>query len=125
MKLPMRECLIDSGAPLTLIPKRCWTEVVRHIEWLRPTNPVQEQNWLVTLRGRTGGRSKCRLGRIQFQASDMEHPPRFLRPQIVIAQFEEGDTDEDRIIVGLHGSILENRRLIVVPTMREGWLEDL
>jgi hypothetical protein len=96
----------------------------QHIEWLTPMNPAADRNWLVTLRGRTGGRSRCRLGRVSFQAGDLDRPPRLLPAVRVIAQFEQDVSEEDRMIIGLHASVLQSRRLIVSPDLQEGWLED-
>jgi hypothetical protein len=124
LQAPVRECLIDTGAPLTVVPRKCWIEFERHIEWLTPVNADRERCWLTNLRGWTGGQRYCRLGRVVFRAKDMESPPRALADVQVLAQFEEGEGPEDRIVVGLHASILQSRRLIVVPDLSDASLED-
>jgi len=42
----------------------------------------------------------------------------------VIAQFEEEEAADDRVIIGLHGGILEGRRLVVEPDAGQAWLEE-
>jgi hypothetical protein len=60
-----------------------------------------------------------------FQGADMDHPPRKLSAVTVLAQVEEKQGPEDRIIVGLHASILQSRRMIVNPDGSDCWLEDM
>jgi hypothetical protein len=117
-----QDCIVDTGAPVSVFPRSQWTQFANDVEWLRPTDP--QPSWLTRLRGRTGGCSPCRVGRIAVAAFDMEQPRQRLAPVSVIAQFEERYQPNDRIIIGLHGSILQRRRLIVDPDLREAWLED-
>jgi hypothetical protein len=57
-------------------------------------------------------------------ASDLEHPRQELAPVTVIALFEQQPSADDRILVGLHASILQGRRQVIDPDLREAWLED-
>jgi hypothetical protein len=42
----------------------------------------------------------------------------------VIALFEQLPSADDRILVGLHASVLQGRRQCTDPDLREAWLED-
>jgi hypothetical protein len=108
----------------TVVPRDYRRTFERAIDWLTPTNADRDACWLSHLRGWSGGKSYCRLGRVMMEAMDMEQPPRILSPIPVLAQFEEAKGPEDRILVGLHAGILQSRRLIVMPDLREAWLED-
>ncbi len=121
----LAECIVDTGAPLTVIPRDVWKKCERDIEWLRTTDRDMGQAWVTRLRGRTGGSSACRVGRITIQAFDLGPPPQFLTSRRIVAQFEEGTGYGDQVIVGLRHSILEGRRLIVEPNLENAWLEDL
>jgi hypothetical protein len=52
------------------------------------------------------------------------NPRQGLAPVSVIALFEQVDSGDDRILIGLHASILQRRRLHVDPNLPEGWIED-
>jgi hypothetical protein len=118
------DSIIDSGAPLTVFPLQVWQPFSREIEWLRPAADRGSASWITHLQGRTGGHSACHVGRIFVEALDMERPPRVLRAVPVIAQFERYHHQDDRVIIGLHASILQSRRMIVVPDLSDAWLED-
>jgi hypothetical protein len=98
-----REGILDSAAPLTLIPQCHWQHFAQDIEWLTPVRPI---SWLTSISGKTGGSSPCRVGRVEVTAFDLERPPRELAPVPVIALFEQQPGADDRIIVGVHASIL-------------------
>lgn len=118
------ESIIDTGAPLTVIPRKMWRRFAADIEWLSLPAAHDMDSWLTTLRGRTGGQSKCRIGRVLVEAFDLERPQRFLPRVRIIAQFEEKDLPDERVITGLHGGILEGRRLIVEMDSGEAYLEE-
>jgi hypothetical protein len=114
--------LMDSGAPLTVVPERIWRPFESEIEWLTfPTNTTPSSLW-TEVAGVTGGTVKCQLGRISMVALDLQG--RELAPVQVIAKFAEDGTLFPRILVGLHVSILQGRRFTVDVDCVEGWLED-
>lgn len=118
------ETVIDTGAPLTVFPRAVWRRFERHVEWIRLNPNRGEASWLCNLRGRTGGSSKCRVGRVLVQPCNLERPPRVLPATPVLGQFEEEDAGDDRVITGLYGGILEGRRLLVESARRVAWLGD-
>jgi hypothetical protein len=117
------EGVLDSGAPLTVVPHDHWQHFSRDIEWLAPVN-TSPGSWLTRITGKTGGSCPCRVGRVEITAFDLERPRQKLAPVPVIALFEQQATVDDRILVGLHASILQGRRVIADPDWREAWLED-
>jgi hypothetical protein len=117
------DALIDNGAPLTVIP-RCHLHHFRSdVEWLTPVRP-DPGSWLTNVTGKTGGSCVCRVGRVEMSAFDLERPRQELAPVPVIALFEQQPSADDRILIGLHASILQGRRQITDPDRREAWLED-
>jgi hypothetical protein len=117
------DCIIDIAAPLTLFPWVHWQNFASDVEWLTPVG-ASAQSWLTNVSGRTGGNCLCRVGRVEVTALDVRRPRRGLAPVSVIAQFEQDPNGDDRILIGLHASILQRRRLHVDPDLPEAWLED-
>jgi hypothetical protein len=74
------------------------------------------------LTGLTGDPVPCRLGRVLIAPIDAED--RRLTATSVVGQFAEDGGRIRRILMGLGHGILEGRRLIVVPDLRQAWLED-
>jgi hypothetical protein len=118
------QSIIDTGAPLTVFPRKTWQQFASEIEWLSLAATPVNVSWLTNLRGRTGGRSPCRIGRVWVEAFDLERPQRFLPGMPIIAQFEEKVFPDERGITGLHGGILEGRRLIVESDLQQAWIEE-
>jgi hypothetical protein len=116
------EGLLDGAAPLTVFPQQRWQHFRRDIEWLTPAS-TSPTSWLRQITGKTGGSCPCRVGRVEMTAFDLETPRQQLAPVPVIALFEQQPSADDRILIGLHASILQGRRQIVDPDLREGWLE--
>jgi len=116
--------IIDTGAPLTVFPRLTWKHFARDIEWLELPPEKLSSYWVGNLRGRTGGTSRCRIGRVFLEAFDVESGCRFLPVTSILAQFEEDETTDDRVIMGLHGGVLEGRRLIVETDFRQAWIEE-
>jgi hypothetical protein len=117
--------IIDTGAPLSVFPRLTWKQFAKDIDWLTKPSERRANSRVSNLRGRTGGTSRCRIGRVFLEAFDLEKGCRFLPGALILAQFEEEETIDDRIILGIHGGILERRRLIVEPDLRQAWIEEL
>jgi hypothetical protein len=118
------ESILDTGAPLTVFPRKMWRQFESEIEWLPLSKAQTTNSWLTNLRGRTGGRSDCRIGRVFVELFDLERPQHFLRFVRIVAQFELTDFPDERVITGLHGGILEGRRLILETDRRQAWIEE-
>lgn len=119
-----QDCIIDTGAPLTIFPVKQWKHFADDIEWLAPADPSID-SWLSVITGKTGGQRSCRIGRVVAEACDLGPPPTFLPASTVLALFEETPNGDDQILVGLHGGILAGRRLIVEADLGVGYLEEL
>src|SRR4051812_7677172 len=73
-KASAQEAIIDTGAPLTVVPRIRWEPVANRILWV-PVDETDPVNfWLTTITGKTGGRCPCRVGRIDMLALDLERP---------------------------------------------------
>lgn len=116
--------IIDTGAPLSVFPRLTWKHFAAEIEWLTIPPERLLRSWAANLRGWTGGKSQCRIGRVFLEAFDGEKGHHVLPGTRILAQFEEEETLEDRVILGLHEGILEGRRLILEPDSRQAWIEE-
>jgi hypothetical protein len=117
------EGILDNASPLMLFPLCHWQHFAQDIEWLTPVN-TSPGSWLRGITGKTGGSSPCRVGRVEITAFDLERPQQELAPVPVIALFEQQPGADDRILVGLYGSVLQGRRAATDPDWRDAWLED-
>jgi hypothetical protein len=120
----IRDAIVDTGSPLTVIPHVHWRHFEDEVEWLTLPTGQAAPPWLTGVARRADNAVSCRLGRVSMAAFDLEQPPRFLAPVSVLGLFEEQRGEDDRILVGLHGSILQGRRSFVDPDGRDGWIED-
>ncbi len=118
------DSLIDTGAPLTIIPQAQWKRFEHDIEWLVLPPAAVQISWLTNVSGWAGGARRCRAGRVSMTALDLGPPRLDLPPVQAIALFAEDSQADDRIVVGLHAGILESRRLIVESDLRQAWLEE-
>jgi hypothetical protein len=117
-----RECVIDTGAALSVFSEQEWRQFEDEIEWLTTPPGGPRTGWWSTLRGMTGDPVPCRLGRVAVTPIDLDG--RRLAPTAVVAQFAEDGDRIRRILMGLGHGILEGRRLVVEPDLRQAWLED-
>lgn len=120
----VQDCIVDTGAPLTIFPVTQWKQFAEDIEWLSPADPSID-SWLTRITGKTGGERSCLIGRVAAEAFDLGPPATFLPPSMVLALFEEDPNGDDQIIAGLHGGILAGRRLIIESDLGVGYLEEL
>jgi hypothetical protein len=105
----IRRCIVDSGAPLSVIPEYHWRKFESDIEWLRPTTALPR--WLTRPSGYMGGECPCRLGLVEVVA--LRYAPgvvTLLKPVRLLAQFLEDGPDppegrERPILIGLQHSI--------------------
>jgi len=105
--LPLVEGLIDTGAPLSVLPQSVWGPIAPKIEWLSELHDANLPIWLKNAGGLTGGLIPCRVGHIVISLSDEFR--RQLGPKIgLIAKFA---FDERRLchrmLVGLFGAPME------------------
>jgi hypothetical protein len=126
------DAIVDPGAPLTVVPEKHWRQFAADVEWLSPSPNYVNPRWLTEIRGKTGGSCPCRVGRVVLAPFDLGEPGRpmqFLPATRVIALFEQGQSGDDRMLVGLYSSVLEDRELRVRPTAQLGgwdaWLEEV
>jgi hypothetical protein len=116
----VRGALIDTGAALSVFPEREWRQWEVRVEWLA---------WAGLRVGRAaprlkvlGGNYLYRLGRVRVAAFDDDG--RRLPPIPVVGQFAEDGGTLSHILMGLHGSILDGRRLVVDATAGQAWLRE-
>jgi hypothetical protein len=117
-----RECLIGTGAALSVFPETQWRQFEPEVEWLALPPAQGHAGWWSIMTGLTGDPVPCRLGRVLVTPADLDG--RRLAPTPVLAQFAEDGGRVRRILMGLGYGILEGRRLVVEADARQAWLED-
>ncbi len=116
----LRDALIDTGAALSVFPEREWRKWEERVEWLAWAG--QNVGGAVPRVRVLGGNYPYRVGRVSVAAFDVDG--RRLPPVPVVGQFAEDGGSLSRILVGLHGSILDGRRLVVDATAGQAWLRE-
>ena len=104
---------------MSVFPRSRWLPFADEIQWLRVQTDRPDDCWLTRITGWTGGQAPCRVGRVAVQALDRERPSAELAFVDVIALFEQEPSNNDRILIGMHASIFQRRRLIP-PLKRAG-----
>lgn len=112
--------LLDTGAWLTIFPRKIWSEFDQQITWLRlrPEELAGRAADRQTPRSVVMGHSfSYRLGRVWVGAYDREG--RLMPAVRVLAMFQEVDLPgaEPRPLLGLWGGILEGRYLERQPAL--------
>jgi hypothetical protein len=116
----VRGALIDTRAGLSVFPEREWRKWESRVEWLAWAGRVAER---APPRVKVlGGNYPYRVGRVWVTALDADG--RRLSPVPVVGQFPEDGGGLSRILVGLHGSILDRRRLVVDTAAGQAWLRE-
>ena len=101
--------LIDTGAPLTVLPEEIWFPHRHAIEWVSAPSGQSLPGWLRSVSGLSGGQFICEPGLIDVVFFDSElHclPPRRILAKCV----RDGGRLRDSLI-GLGGHVLEGCRL--------------
>jgi hypothetical protein len=115
-----RECWIDTGAYLTVIPEKTWRLVEQQVIWLQSPDGQNLPGWLTTARI-AGGPFPCRPGLLQIQVTDDDN--RSLPPGYVVALVvEDGGRMTMPILLGLEGRVFTGRRLELLYDEMGGWL---
>ena len=121
----IRECLVDTGAPLSIFPERIWRDFEENIVWLTLRDNAAVA-WLDNVQGLTGGSMPARLGTIEIKWIDCNGSQS--RPTKIIAKFasdpETLDSRLPRILIGLGGNVWDRRRLTVNHDSAEAYIDE-
>jgi hypothetical protein len=115
----VRECWIDTGAYLTIMPEHIWQLVAADIVWLQAPSGGTLPPWLTTAKV-AGGPYSCRPGLLRLQVLDADG--RCLPAEYVAALFTQDQGRMKTILLGLDGRVFTGRRLELVYDREEGWL---
>lgn len=106
-RTPIHECLIDTGALLTVLPQRIWEPHTAEIEWLAP-HAWGIPSSLTSINGLTGGSIACRIGIVDLNLIDTKK--RELRRRVVAKCALDGE-EMRQALFGLGGNTYEGSRL--------------
>jgi|ERR1051326_855294 hypothetical protein len=115
-----QDCIVDTGAPITIFPEKEWRRFASEIVWLTTPQGVTLPRWLTVVCGMTGGSFMCRPGAIEVQIIDLDG--RSLLPSTLVCLFTSDAGRLKNIILGLDGGTLSGRRCEIQYDARLAWL---
>lgn len=104
----VQDCIVDTGAFLTIFPQSKWTRFSKHVQWLEYPG-ISLPDWLCRMRGTTGGSVPCRPGLIRLQLIDLENHA--IPPSHVVSLFALDDGLLKQVVLGLGGGEFAGRSL--------------
>ena len=114
--------LIDTGAPLTVIPETVWKSHADTIEWVGCPPGDEPPAWLRSVNGLGGGLFRCDLALVQVSFFDDEL--RCLSPRSIYAKCAHDAGALPVTLIGLGGLAFENRRLEIDYSAGQAWLSE-
>jgi len=121
-----QDCIVDTGAPLSLFPQREWERFENEITWLyKPGDRGDLPDWLAKVTGLGAQSVACRIGKIRIQILEMRLtlPPTSSPPVEIIAKFPEDNGAYKQILLGLGGGAFEKWRFILDYPNSRAWFE--
>jgi len=118
----LREAAIDTCAPLSVFPETVWTAFRNDIRWFANLPGPVLPSWLSHVRGFGGTGFACRIGSVPVVTVGVGNTR--LPAVDLLAYFLLDGGQTNRILMGLHGGILEGRRLVVEPDLRQAYIEE-
>lgn len=120
------EAVIDTAAPLTVIPASLWTNIEDRIEWLSDPEDARLPRWLRFGMGYTGGEIPCRIGRLPCGFVD-ETRKQISSPVSIVAKclLPVGKIKlKHCMLVGLQSGVLQGLKLVFDASGGTGQLID-
>src|SRR5688572_27266447 len=82
------ECIVDTGAYLTVFPQDEWNRFREQIHWCSVADESRLPPWCKQfISAATRGPCPCRLGRVAIEVVDFRRPQRVIGPTDVFALF--------------------------------------
>lgn len=121
------DCVIDSGAPLSVFPHKCWSMWPEGtIEWLEPSDNNARR--ALGVRGVSSNAADARLGRVTVVLWNLDplRPTAVIetRPFSIVAKFITTASTFNRVVFGMSGNAMDRwQKLVVVFQFESGSLE--
>lgn len=118
-----QDCLVDTGAVLSVFPEKEWHRFASEINWLHPPgSPSNLPEWLVKVTGLGGVAIDCGIGKITIQIIELPSQ-RLSAPVEILAKFPLDKGAHTRILLGLGGKAFVQWKLVIDSSMPAAWLE--
>jgi hypothetical protein len=119
----IQDCLVDSGAVLSVFPEKEWRRFASEIHWLHPPGSTSSlPEWLVKVTGLGGAAIDCGIGMIAIRI--IELPSQRRSPSVpIIAKFPLDQGVYTRILLGLGGQAFVRWKLVIDSAAPAAWLE--
>lgn len=128
-KVWINECIIDTGAFVSVFPHSTWSGFQQAVHWLSKLNDPRLPPWLRRIAGAFGGSVDFRLGRIRgrFVAFSRSKDIVTSRWQSITGLFAEPHKHFNHRppVIGLEGGSFATNRLIVEAGLQEARLEEI
>jgi hypothetical protein len=125
-RLP-RDCLLDTGAVLSVFPENQWKGFQNDITWLYvPGSRHSLPDWITKVTGLAAKPIDCGIGKIKLHIVELPiaSPTPRRSPEIeIIAKFAHDAGAYPQILLGLGGRAFSQWRLVVESASGAVWLE--
>ena len=122
-----QDCLVDTGAILSVFPQIVWTNFEREIDWLYdPASGRALPNWLGKVTGLGAQPIDCRIGKIRIQIVELPLavPTPLRSPAFeILAKFPYDNGLYSQILLGLGGRGGLAWKIVVDSANAQAWLE--
>ena len=117
----IHECLVDTGAYLTILPQEVWAPYRTEIRWLRHVQGQPLPAWLTQVRGMTGGDGiRCAPGMIEMELVGLDGNNLPRRSVLALFAYDNGALKQS--VLGLGGYVYAGRRLEIEYDDRRAWI---
>ena len=105
----MTECVVDTGAPLSVFPQIVWLPWSDRIEWFEPADEVS--TLAIGVKSISGEMAPAKLGRISVSLRNKHpsQPSTFIETPTfeILGKFMMAETDFNRAVLGIAGNAMD------------------
>jgi hypothetical protein len=121
------DCLVDTGAVLSVFPEKKWKASEKDIDWLYiPGSGAILPDWIAKVTGLGAQPVDCGIGRTRIQIIELPFtaPPPQRSPTVeVIAKFPYDSGAFSQILLGLGGKASLGWKLVIDAANSRAWLD--
>lgn len=122
-----QDCLVDTGAVLSVFPEKLWRSFEKDIQWLYvPGTGSALPDWLAKVTGLGAQPIDCGIGKVKIQMIELPlttSTPRRSPAAEVIAKFPYDNGAYPQILLGLGGRAQHGWRVVIDSANARAWLD--
>jgi hypothetical protein len=121
------DCLVDTGAVLSVFPEKKWKTFEKDIHWLYvPGAGAVIPDWIATVTGLGAQPVKCRIGKTTIRIIELPltpPQPKYSPVVEIIAKFPYDNGAYSQILLGLGGNAHLGWKMTIDSANSRAWLD--